>query len=197
MGDVVLRGKPGMVTLHLADGTGAGGASALAPDTLELNLAPGPMAVRHLPAHPVKSVVECGHPPRNPTLYQLAHHAQNVSDLPAHPGNLIRLEYLRLYILDLASSRTPVWQLQYLCCSNVNTSVPWARARLAAAQHCDPPWFSCRAWRSRTRRCWRPAHARCCRGCACAAWTHAGTPPRPCRRASPGWRRALHPVSKI
>lgn len=46
MGNVVLRGKPGMVTLQLADGAGTGGASALAPDTLELNLAPGPMAVR-------------------------------------------------------------------------------------------------------------------------------------------------------
>lgn len=49
VGNVVLRGKPGMVTLHLADGSGACGASALAPDTLELNLAPGPMAVRTTP----------------------------------------------------------------------------------------------------------------------------------------------------
>lgn len=46
LGNVELRGRPGLVTLHLADGAGAGGASALAPDTLELNLAAGPMAVR-------------------------------------------------------------------------------------------------------------------------------------------------------
>ena len=46
MGSVVLHGKPGLATLHLADGSGVGGASALAPDTLELNLAPGPMAVQ-------------------------------------------------------------------------------------------------------------------------------------------------------
>jgi len=45
--DVVLRGRPGRVALHLADGPGGGGSGpALAPDTLELNLAAGPMAVR-------------------------------------------------------------------------------------------------------------------------------------------------------
>ncbi len=46
MADVVLRGRPGRVALHLADGPGGGGGPALAPDTLELHLAAGPMAVR-------------------------------------------------------------------------------------------------------------------------------------------------------
>ena len=180
VGNVVLRGKPGMVTLHLVDGSGAGGASALAPDTLELNLAPGPMAVRTTPApcatlllHPIRSALGYGvtrtlmffqpgarahggahhawlqhnpflrtlsspsrsmasrsrptpwsstwrpgpwrcvtilltllHPllstgyPQITEPYQPgarahggAHHAQILRDLPAHPGNLIRLGY--------------------------------------------------------------------------------------------------------
>lgn len=41
---VVLRGRPGLVTLHARDAAGPDGGSALTPDTLELKLAAGPMA---------------------------------------------------------------------------------------------------------------------------------------------------------
>ena len=45
VGGAVLRGKPGPVTLTVADGSGAGGGSKLTPASLELHLAAGPMKV--------------------------------------------------------------------------------------------------------------------------------------------------------
>ncbi len=42
--DVLLRGRPGLVRMHVCDAAGTGGGSALTPDTLELKLAAGPMA---------------------------------------------------------------------------------------------------------------------------------------------------------
>ncbi len=40
---VTLRGRPGLVRMHVRDAAGAAGSSALTPDTLELKLAAGPM----------------------------------------------------------------------------------------------------------------------------------------------------------
>lgn len=53
-----LRGRPGLVTLHVRDAAAANGnASALTPDTLEVNLAAGPMAALAFEGPPV---LRCG-----------------------------------------------------------------------------------------------------------------------------------------
>lgn len=64
-----LKGRPGLVTLHVRDAAGADNASALTPDTLEVNLAAGPMAALAFEGPPS---LQCGTRHMLPSLRVIA-----------------------------------------------------------------------------------------------------------------------------